>query len=292
VNVTGKGIPDVADLCWPTGERTQLIEVDGCRIAYVEAGAGSPAVLLVHGSTSDYRSWQHQVGPFAEHYRTIAVSLRHCYPECWNGLGDDFTVEQHAADLAAFIGGKRLGPVHLIGHSRGGAVALDLALRRPELIRTLVLLDPGALEALLPETPEGQEMARETAEMFARLQDDLEKGDVEIAARHFVDALGGPGTWSRRTQEQRQLVLDNIHTGPACAQRPTFTAAQIASLAVPILVLTGSGSPPRYATIFEAMRRANPRVSPTVTLENAAHAMHRENPGAFNAVVLEFLRQR
>jgi esterase len=280
---------DTPDLRWPTGERTQFIGVDGYPLAYVEAGAILPAVLLVHGSISDYRSWVNQVGPLSARHRTLAVSLRHCYPDRWDGGGDDFSVAQHADDLREFIVRKRLGPVHLVGHSRGGAVALELALQRPDVVRTLVLADPGGLDALLPDTPDGRRMAQETAQMFARLRVNLAQRGPETAAREFVDALSGPGGWNRRTPEQRQMMLDNIATGPACAQRPEFTPAQIASLAVPILAVTGAHSPARYAAIFEAMRALNPRVSAAVAIEGAAHAMHRENPAAFNACVLDFL---
>jgi len=274
---------------WPNGEPEQFVDIDGQRFTYVEAGTDAPALLLVHGSTSDYRSWQHQVRPFAARFRTIAVSLRHCYPEQWDGIGDDFTVERHAEDLAAFIDRRRLGAIHVAGHSRGGCVALALALRRPELVRTLVLADPGGLDGLLPDTSEGTRMARETAQMFAQLRANLANADHETAAREFVDALNGPGTWNRRTPEQRQLVLDNIETGPACAQRPSFTAAEIASLATPVLLLTGARSPARYAPLLAATRSANPRVAPIVSIPDAAHAMHRDNPAAFNTAVLDFL---
>ena len=84
-------------------------------------------------------------------------------------------------------------------------------------------------------------------------------------------------------------MLDNIRTGPASAQRPHFTLAQIASLAMPILAITGATSPPRYRTMLETMRDANPRVSPLTTIDGAAHAMQRENPAAFNAAVLDFV---
>jgi esterase len=263
--------------------------VNGYPLAYVEAGTRTPALLLVHGSINDYRSFEAQLAPLGEHVRTIAVSLRHAYPERWDGQGDDFTVEQHAADLAAFVESQSQGPMHVLGHSRGGAVALQLALAYPDAVSSLVLADPGGLEPLLPPSAEGEAMARQSAEMFARLRENLATGDEEAALERFVDDLNGAGTWARRTPEQRRVMLDNVRTGPACAQRPAFTREQIASLAVPILPVTGAKSPARYRLMLDAMRVLNGNVAPLVTIEGAAHAMHRENAPAFNAAVRDFI---
>jgi pimeloyl-ACP methyl ester carboxylesterase len=267
----------------------RFCNVNGYPLAYVEAGTRTPALLLVHGSINDYRSFEQQVTPLSTHAKTIAVSLRHSYPERWDGVGDGFSVEQHAEDLAAFIEAQAQGPMHVLGHSRGGAVVLQLALTHPEAVRTLILADPGGLEALLPPSPEGEAMARQSSEMFARLRDNLAKGDEAAALERFVEDLSGPGAWARRTPAQRQVMLDNIRTGPACAQRPSFTPAQIASLAMPILPVTGSGSPSRYRLMLDAMRKLNSGVAPLATIEGAAHAMHRENATAFNSAVRDFI---
>lgn len=266
--------------------------VNGYPHAYVESGTRVPALLLVHGSINDYRAFEGQLAPLSAHARTIAVSLRHAYPERWNGEGDDFSVEQHADDLAAFVEAQALGPVHLLGHSRGGAVALQLALTHPRAVRTLILADPGGLEALLPPSPEGEAMARQSSEMFARLRANLAAGDATAALRRFVEDLNGPGAWERRTPEQRQVMLDNVGTGPACAERPAFTREQIGSLAMPILLITGSASPARYRPMLEAMRTLNRNVEPIVVIDGAAHAMQRDNTAAFNAAVRDFIATR
>jgi pimeloyl-ACP methyl ester carboxylesterase len=263
-------------------------DVGGYPLAYREEGTGSP-LILIHGSVNDYRAWSQQQPVFAREHRTIAVSLRHCYPEHWDGSGGDFSVGVHADDVAAFILGLQLGPVDVVGHSRGGAVAVLLALKHPDLVRRLILADPGGLEDLLPDSPEGRVMAQESAQMFARLRQDLETGDDESAARSFVDALNGAGAWDRRTREQKQVLLDNIGTGPACAERPRLTRENLGALKGPILLVTGARSPRRYALTLAAMKEHVKSVSGIVTIPQAAHSMNRENPDAFNAAVMAFL---
>lgn len=266
----------------------EYVEVNAYPMAYQETGSGIP-VLLVHGSLNDYRAWTPQIGPFASRYRTIAVSLRHCYPERWDGKDGDFTVGRHADDLASFIVCKALGKTHVVGHSRGGIVALVLALRRPELVRSLVLADPGGLEHLLLDAAEGERAVAETARMFARLEADLAAHGPESAARSFVDSLGGRGAWDRRAAEQKRMLLDNIGTGPACAERPQLTREEIARLEMPILPMTGEKSPGRYARMLAAMKSCNVHVLNIVAIPSAAHAMNRDNPEAFNSAVMRFL---
>ena len=73
----------------------------------------------------------------------IAVSLRHFFPEHWDGVGDDYLMSQHVADIIAFIEQIDASPVDLMGHSRGGHIAFRVAQQRPDLLRRLVLLEPG-----------------------------------------------------------------------------------------------------------------------------------------------------
>ena len=84
-------------------------------------------------------------------------------------------------------------------------------------------------------------------------------------------------------------MVDNIATGPACAERPHFARETLARLAMPILPVTGARSPARYALMLAELARCNRNAHAVVTVADAAHAMHRENPGAFNDAVLRFL---
>ena len=139
----------------PSDVKSELI--NGYRIAYKDEGRGT-AIVFIHGANADYRSYAAQVAALASSYRVIAPGLRHYYPEQWNGQGSDFSIEQHVADVAALIRTLNLGKVHLVGWSRGGAVAIEIAKAHPDLVRTLVMED-GVIALPVEETPESRNAA-------------------------------------------------------------------------------------------------------------------------------------
>jgi esterase len=273
---------------WPIPDGIKTIEVNGYDMAYQETGGGIPLVLI-HGAMADYRAWPTLTPVFSKAYRTIAVSLRHCYPEKWNGVGDDYSVIQHASDIAALIKSLSLGKVHLLGHSRGGAVALNVAMRYPEVIRTLILEDAGGVESLLPDTPE-----RERREAGARdsVRTIFATGDFEKAARLFMNGVNGPGTWENLPDERKQITLDNIGTAPGnIGGNPKISCADIQKFNFPILLVTGERSPKIYGEMTGAMRQCKPDIPAPLIVPNGTHLMHRDNPEFFNKAVLDFLNQ-
>jgi len=118
------------------------IRANGQVFHYLDEGIGSPLVL-VHGSIADYREWTKQIGPFSQHYRVIAYSRRYHWPNSPPGKEPDATLDRQAEDLEAIIRALGIAPAHIVGHSYGGATALVVALRRPELVRSLVLVEPA-----------------------------------------------------------------------------------------------------------------------------------------------------
>jgi pimeloyl-ACP methyl ester carboxylesterase len=283
--------PAAAAPKWPIPEGIKTIEVNGYDMAYQETGNGIPLVLI-HGAVNDYRVWTIQVPEFSKTYRTIAISLRHSYPEKWKGGGNDFSVTQDASDVAALIKSLNLGKVHLLGHSRGGAVALNVAMLYPGVIRTLTLADASGLEALLPETPEEAQKRLAGVKAFSdNLRGILVASDFEKAARVFVDSVYGPGAWEKVPAEQKQIYLDNIATAPEIGGRPKVSCGDIQKFTFPVLLLNGERSPKRYSAMFSAMRQCKPNIPTPIIVPNAAHRMQHDNPEFFNKAVLDFLNQ-
>ena len=133
----------------------QTLSVNGYDMAYLEIGQGRPLVC-VHGTLGDFRTWSAVLGPLSKSHRVIAVSLRHFFPEHWDGVGDDYLMAQHIADMIGFLEKLGDGPVDLMGHSRGGHIAFRVAQLRPDLLRKLVLAEPGGeLDATLDPAASG-----------------------------------------------------------------------------------------------------------------------------------------
>jgi pimeloyl-ACP methyl ester carboxylesterase len=286
-------LPAVAAPKWSIPDGIKTIDVNGYDMAYQETGSGIPLVL-VHGSLTDYRTWNAQVPDFSKAYRTISVSLRHYYPEKWNGIGDDFSITQHASDVAALIKNLNLGKVHLLGHSRGGAVVLHVAKLYPEVIRTLILEDAAGMESILPDSSESKTLAAKGAEIRKALRANIAGGDMDKAAREFTDGWNGPGSWEKLPAATKQMVLDNLGTGIAIDERPKISCADIQNFTFPVLTLTGERSPKRYGETYGAMRQCKPDIPAPLIVPNATHTMHGANlgnPGFFNKVVLQFLNQ-
>lgn len=286
-------LPAAAAPKWSIPDGIKTIEVNGYDMAYQETGSGI-TLVLVHGSLTDYRTWNAQVQDFSKAYCTISVSLRHYYPEKWDGIGDDFSIIQHASDVATLIKNLNLGKVHLLGHSRGCAVALNVARLYPEVIRTLILEDASGMESHLPVTAENKKRMAEAAEFQKTVQAHIAAGDREKAAREWVDWTNVPGSFERIPAEAKQRVLDNVGTLVPIDERPRINCEDIQKFNFPVLLLNGERSPKRYGVMYAAMRQCKPDIPAPIIVPNATHTMHGAtlgNPVFFNKGVLEFLNQ-
>lgn len=273
---------------WPIPEGIKTVEVNGYHMAYQDTGDGISLVLL-HSHPADYRTWDTLIPDISKKYRTIAVSLRHYYPEKWDGVGDDFSVAQHASDVAAMIKKLNLGRVHLLGNSRGGSIALTLASLYPEVIRTLILEEPN-LVPLMPETPEKQKLIAEAKARGQRVRGNLVTAGREKAAREWAASWGAD--WEKLPERSKQVALDNIGTITESgeSERGQFSCADIQKFNFPILLVSGERSQKIYGDMIAAMRQCKTDIPAPIIVPKGGHAMmHRQNPEFFNKVLLDFL---
>lgn len=259
------------------------LTLPGCDMAYAEAGEGAPLVLL-HGSLADHRYWSAQMGPFSQKFRTIAPSLPQYWPAKWNGLSGGFSVGAHASAVAAFLRAMGLPPAHVVGHSRGGRVALELALQHPSLLASLTLADPQLQPA--SGEPSGQTSAN-FREQAAKL---VLEGKVEEGMALFLDSVAGVPVWQRLNSRRRAMVLDNAMTlvGQVRDATPAPAAEDVQALSLPVLLLNGERSSNDYHAATRWLAGLLPHARQAV-IPKAGHGMNAENIRAFNESLLDFL---
>lgn len=265
--------------------------LDDYDMTYLDIGSGTPTVCI-HGSLNDFRAWTSVMKPLSYNRRLIVPSLRHFFPEHWDGKGGKFSIAQHVDDVIAFIEGLNVGQVDLIGHSRGGHIAFRLALARPELIRKLVLAEPGGTldESLLPETNNGGPPAAGSRAHVAQASERIAAGDLEGGLRAFIDGINGPGAWDALPASERQMRQDNVYTLLAQVNegRQPYSRADAAAIDVPTLFVIGGSTPGMLPLVSKALAAHVPGAE-TVVIPEAGHSMFRQQPAAFCSAVLEFL---
>jgi pimeloyl-ACP methyl ester carboxylesterase len=274
--------PAAAQWVLPAGVKT--LEVNGYPMSFLESGTGEP-VVLVHGAISDYRSWRRQTALPPQGFRLIAVSLRHHYPEPWNGKGEMYSVKQHAEDLAAFIERLGVGPVFLVGHSRGATVAVKTASARPALVRKLILME-GPFDAFQPRSESGQIKSPARAVMGA-VRQRFEQEDIDGGLQVWADR-DSAGTWARQSEQDRQMRRDNAWTLIADGGDNPVSCADLATLRMPVLLMQGENSPGRLVSIVDATHKCLPSAE-RATIPDAGHSMHVMNPAGFQKMLARFL---
>lgn len=270
---------------WTIPEGVSTFDCDGYPIAFVERGSGH-AVVLIHGSLGDYRSWVPQLDALSNGYRVIAMSQRHCFPERWDGEGDGYSIDQHASDLMRFV--ESLGvPVTLLGFSRGGVVATEVVRARPDLFANLVLVEPGLFSLLSTDGRPVDDPATAAAGKAAEL---ISGGDVDGGLRYLIDFAGGPGAWDNTPEERRALRRGNAWTlvGQARERRPRLSCADLKPLQMPIMLIAGERGTAGYKAVLDAIQACLPH-SERVTIPGAGHSMSATHSDAFNEALRAFL---
>jgi pimeloyl-ACP methyl ester carboxylesterase len=237
------------------------VELSGGSVWYDEQGAGEPLVML-HGGAVDSRFFDANVAALAERLRVIRTDL-------WgHGRTADregpFSLDSFAADVAELIERVAGGPAHVFGHSIGAGVAMVLAMRRPELVRRLVLASGGFnIEADAPI-------------------------DIDAAVVQTVEFLSGEyGAVSPDGEEHFAVVTRKDFE--LSSREPKFTAEEIGVISARTLVLSSDDDLTPLDHTLE-MYRAIPN-SELAVVPGTSHFFLQEKPAASNAILLAFLTE-
>lgn len=263
----------------------ELTRDDGFVIHYEERGnPEAPPVVLLHGFTSDLRSWQPQLRVLGDDYRVIAMDLRGHGKSSAPAAPDGYTMAAHVEDVRSLLDALGIPMCALVGSSFGGMVAAQFAVETPERLAALVLSDTSA------------------AYDDARYGDDYWKRERAIdhscvtVAKLGTAALGKEVAAGISDAFLREGIVRRYASLPAESylgtarirrERPNVLPLLRERVTVPTLICAGDRDPVRSASEVIAAEMPSARF---VLFRNAGHTVPMHRPDAFSETVLRFLR--
>ncbi len=257
-------------------------------IAYTDTGSGEP-VVMIHCSSSSAREWQSLGETLNADFRPIAVDQWGCGNSIpWSGQVD-FTLASEAAPIVNVI--REIGtPVHLVGHSYGGGVALKIAREHPELVLSLTLIEPSCFH-LLAGDPQDAKLLREITTLANAVIDAVSSGNYWEGTEQFVDYWSGAGIWAampyksqmRLCQTLGKVILDFR----ALFNEPT-ELRDYANITCPTLIICGEYARAPSRRIAEILVDTLQRVTLQM-IPQAGHMSPVTHPEVVNSVILDHL---
>ena len=168
--------------------KKRYIDIKGCRVAYIDEGAGTQTIIFIHGLANYALGWQKNIEQLRAQYRCIAIDLP---GNGYSAAGDyAYSMSFFAEVVCEFVGKLKLGVVCLAGHSMGGQVAMTVALKYPKVVSKLVLCAPAGFE----EFTEWEQSAYKTTlhlfDMFSTEANSLKK-TLQISFYLFPEQARG-----------------------------------------------------------------------------------------------------
>jgi 2-hydroxy-6-oxo-6-(2'-carboxyphenyl)-hexa-2,4-dienoate hydrolase len=286
----------------------RVVEVAGYRTRYLEAGNG-PALVLIHGgqfgSLYSLDCWSLNFEALAREFRVIA------FDRLGQGHTDnprtaaEYRFERVMFHTYAVL--DRLGPERfdIVGHSRGAMVAARVAIERPERVRTVTLVDAGAVAPLDPATPAGRFYApfddpalwENPGRATVVAEPEAQAVDPRWITEDFVDRLVAIARLEK-TASARRILASVERQWSSSLERfrhGTLRTIDERGLAVPTLVLWGYAdrSAPRHAglRIFERIAVHTPDAV-FAMVSGAGHYVFRDRPEAFETILTAFAKDR
>jgi pimeloyl-ACP methyl ester carboxylesterase len=253
---------------------------DGCQLHYDDYGKGAP-VLLVHGLGSSTRDWEYQIPELAAHYRVIAIDIR------GHGRSDKprerYSIAGFAEDVSALIEHLGFDGVHLVGISMGGMIGFQLGVDRPELLKSLTIVNSGP-EVKANSPRDYLEIAKRWS--LSRL---LSLDTIAKALGKMLFPKPEQAELRRKIEERWPQNDKRAYLASLDAIIGWGVRERLARITCPTLVISADRD---YTPV--AQKEAYVKEMPNARLlviEDSRHATPLDQPQRFNSSLLAFLEQ-
>jgi pimeloyl-ACP methyl ester carboxylesterase len=228
-------------------------------------------MICLHCSGSSGRQWDPYLSTLREQYLAVTPDLLgSTNPGLWP-IGAPVTVDDEARALAPLLAAA---PAHLVGHSFGGAVALQMALRWPERVLSLTLYEPVRFSLLLRDAqPENRAIGQSVVAVGRRIGLEVLSGALHAAAARFVDYWSGAGAWHQLGQTRQEAIVQRMPK--VRAEFEALFADQVPpgawrDLDMPVRLIGGTHSPLPARRVLDLLEQQLPAAT-RITLDGIGH---------------------
>ncbi len=211
------------------------------------------------------------------------------FPEHWDGLSDTYSIAQHVDDVIGFIEKLETGPVDLMGHSRGGHISFRVAQRRPDLLRKLILAEPGGeLDATLD--PEFKPGPSPLAARIAASAEVIASGRYRRRAADFHGRAGRSRRLEAAAGDAEAIAARQRHHAdrPDPRPAPAVLQADAEAIRTPTLFIGGANTKGALPQVLRTLA-AHVKGSRTEMIPGTTHPMFEQAPQKYCEIVLDFL---
>ena len=256
-----------------------------------DLGHGRPVVLL-HSSASSGSQWAGLAEQLSRSRRVIVPDLP--------GYGKSAVAEREAplsldAEAeAVFDLIETLGePVDLVGHSFGGAVAVKIALRWPEAIRTLTVVEPVLFHLLRQGDLGDRSLLWQIKLLSSQIVSSIMDRQPDRGMQQFVDFWNGSGAWNRMSPELRETLsgrIGQVQNNFVAVSGESWRHEDCGRISCPVLAIMGDRSCGATRRVLELLVPSLPDVT-LQTIEGAGHMAPVTHAEAVNALIVDHLRE-
>jgi pimeloyl-ACP methyl ester carboxylesterase len=268
------------------GATMERVSIGGAELEFVDQGSGEPVVLIHGAGPADSFLPLALQPPLRDHYRVIRYHRRGSAGS--SAVHGPFAIAQHAADCRALMDALNISQAHVVGHSFGGYVALQLAADAPAVVHTLGLFDVGLVT---------DSNAEQFGALLGPLVAQYTAGDRVGAAHAYLEFADGPDWRAEidRTvpggveQAERDVATFYECELPAMGEW-RFGPEDGARITQPAFFLLGSESDPIFAESRDLLRAWLAQMEDDV-LPGANHLMHMRDPSGAATRLVDFLHR-